>query len=199
MLAAMNPFKETRSCRNCGAPFECYVKSTTRNCSHECGSIARKNAHHMIHTSEYSAWRDMKARCYRLTHKDYPRYGGRGIMVCDSWRNSFQTFYADMGAKPDPKLTIERKDNNGNYEPTNCKWADKFEQNRNRSGNWSAEEDQALRNAAERGLSFPEIASLLGKSLAATQGHAYRIGVKSGRPPTRRDYACPQIALHDRH
>ncbi len=74
----------------------------------------------------------MKQRCYYKKHKDYHRYGGRGITVCDRWLNSFANFIADMGERPEG-LTLERRDTNGNYEPTNCYWATKAEQVANRS------------------------------------------------------------------
>jgi hypothetical protein len=80
---------------------------------------------------EYSVWSDMRRRCFTPTHKNYAGYGGRGITVCPRW-NSFTTFLADMGPRPSPKHSIDRKDNDGNYEPANCRWATQPEQIRNR-------------------------------------------------------------------
>ncbi len=71
----------------------------------------------------YSVWSGMKNRCFNSNSRDWPRYGGRGITVCDRWRNSFDNFVADMGPRP-PGLILDRRDNNGNYEPGNCRWVD---------------------------------------------------------------------------
>lgn len=79
---------------------------------------------------EYETWSNMIARCTRKNHPRYADYGGRGITVCKRWRK-FEFFLADMGRKPTRKHTIERKDNDKNYCPSNCRWATKAEQNRN--------------------------------------------------------------------
>jgi hypothetical protein len=80
----------------------------------------------------YKTWQGMKNRCFSVSNRDYGNYGGRGIMVCDRWKASFHAFVQDMGPKPTKKHTIERLNNDGNYEPSNCCWATKAEQNRNK-------------------------------------------------------------------
>lgn len=77
----------------------------------------------------------MKARCENENDPKYPRYGARGITVCDRWRNSFENFFADMGPRPSKLHTIDRKDNDLGYSPNNCRWATKKEQQRNMSRN----------------------------------------------------------------
>ena len=86
-------------------------------------------------TTEYIAWLNMKNRCLNPKDPGYADYGGRGITVCERWRNSFENFLADIGLKPDPKLWLERIENNGDYEPGNCKWATTKEQYINRRPN----------------------------------------------------------------
>lgn len=81
---------------------------------------------------EYHAWAAMKDRCNNPRSKEYFRYGGRGIKVCDRWLDSFPAFLEDMGLKPDPKLSLDRINNDGNYEPGNCRWATWHQQNTNK-------------------------------------------------------------------
>jgi hypothetical protein len=78
----------------------------------------------------YWSWHSMKLRCYYEIHDSYPRYGGRGITVCERWLESFENFKADMGPRPSGK-TLNRIDNDGNYEPNNCNWATPKEQRHN--------------------------------------------------------------------
>lgn len=83
-------------------------------------------------SKEYTAWTAMKTRCYNKSVRSYKNYGARGIKVCDRWL-LYTNFLADMGRAPSPKHSLERKNNNGNYEPGNCKWATDEEQRINTS------------------------------------------------------------------
>src|SRR5437879_5828925 len=95
------------------------------------GYITKRNGKfYLVMTPTYRTWAEMKTRCYNKKRPEYPRYGGRGIKVCDSWLHSFTNFFADMGVKP-KGFSIDRVDNDGNYEPRNCRWATRLQQARN--------------------------------------------------------------------
>lgn len=85
--------------------------------------------HGMYGTRTYRSWDSMKQRCLNSNDPSYPRYGGRGIEICSQWL-TFIGFYADMGERPEG-LTLDRIDNDGNYEPGNCRWATAKEQRAN--------------------------------------------------------------------
>jgi hypothetical protein len=124
-------------------------KGTTKSCGCLRGGRIR-HGHGNKRSREYRCWINMRARCNDSNKQAYKWYGARGIRVCDRW-NSFENFLADMGPKP-PGHSLDRIDVNGNYEPSNCRWATKSEQISNRREYNSIAVKRWLR---ERGLEPP--------------------------------------------
>lgn len=116
------------------------ANSLTRGATTSCGKeICHSNYRHghtlkSIKSSTWSSWHDMLSRCYKPKTKAYKNYGARGICVCDKWKTSFDAFLEDMGEAP-KGYTLDRVDNNGDYEPGNCKWSTMQEQATNRRPN----------------------------------------------------------------
>ncbi len=106
-------------------------RSKSCGCDTKTNSISSSTKHSMRYSSEYVVWCNMKQRCYNKNHKHFRYYGGRGIEVCEQWQKSFQQFYEDMGQRP-LNLTLDRINVDGNYEPTNCRWATHKQQSQNR-------------------------------------------------------------------
>lgn len=111
--------------------------SLKKGLTKSCGCLAKEHGHNMTkhgrtRTSEWFSWQSMKARCLNPNHIKFKNWGGRGIKVCDRWINSFENFFKDMGPRPSLKYSIDRfPDNDGNYEPSNCRWATMKQQNNN--------------------------------------------------------------------
>ena len=113
---------DTKSCGCLGA--ENRVKSITKH------GLSRKG------NSEYEIWKGMKARCYNKNHSKYADYGGRGIIVCERWKHSFNNFITDVGLRPSELHSIDRFPNtSGHYEPGNTRWATDEQQSRNKRNN----------------------------------------------------------------
>ena len=119
----------------------------------------------------YNVWAQMLSRCRNPNLKWFHRYGGRGISVCEKWHD-FREFYADMGEKP-PGLSIDRIDNDGNYEPGNCRWATKKEQMLNRSVTLTVEYGGRVMPVAElaerHGLSRKLVQARLARGLSVDE------------------------------
>lgn len=124
----------------CGATGEVSTNSLNMGNSKSCGCLQREWAstmadvslttHGQTGTRTYISYRSMLARCYYPIAISYPNYGGRGITVCDRWRESFKNFYSDMGDRP-LRQSLDRIDSDKNYDPSNCRWATKRIQSNN--------------------------------------------------------------------
>jgi hypothetical protein len=119
------------------------------------GELSRK--HGCRNTVEYRAWVSMRNRCFNANDRDYQGWGGRGITVCSRW-DSFELFLQDMGPRPSPRHSIDRIDNDGHYEPGNCRWATIDAQNQNRRTTTFVEFNGERRSVSEwaRVLGLPQ-------------------------------------------
>ena len=121
----------------CGSERLYYKYNLTSGKSKSCGCVAnlatsaRHKTHGMSTTSIYAVWNMMKQRCLCPTYRRYEDYGGRGIKICDKWLE-FEAFFADVGDPPFRGASLDRRNNDGNYEPGNVRWATRTEQNRNK-------------------------------------------------------------------
>jgi hypothetical protein len=118
---------------DCGNIKEVVTSQLTSLKTKSCGCLrGAKPTHGMKKAPEYRIWQAMKTRCLNPNAINYKHYGGRGITICDRWLHSFNNFYADMGPRPSPKHSVDRKKNDKGYLPENCHWATQKEQCRNK-------------------------------------------------------------------
>lgn len=155
------PFKGKSKWRcscECGGESVVYATHLLRGRTVSCGCRLRENQaalkpaqakHGMWKTSEFNIWSGMLKRCHSPGDKGFSAYGGRGITVCDQWRDDFKAFYDHIGPRPSKRHSVDRIENDKGYEPGNVRWATPEEQQRNRGVNVRAEVCGEVLTAAE--------------------------------------------------
>ena len=135
----------------------------TKSCG--CTMYSHGHTRNRTFTAEYNSWRGTIQRCYNKNSISYKNYGYKNIVVCERWKNSFENFLDDMGRKPTPQHSLDRINNNGNYEPSNCRWATRVTQNNNKINNVPITIDGITKNLVEwsniSGISYIGISSRL--------------------------------------
>jgi hypothetical protein len=128
---------------DCGKTVDVRLNALRSGVAKSCGCIKKEGnsnrKHGMTKTPEYMTWARIKARCTNPKNQDFLDYGGRGIKMCESWLNSFENFFKDMGERPDGMRSIDRIDVNGDYCKENCRWATDYTQSRNKRNNRNLE------------------------------------------------------------
>ena len=136
---------------DCGITKEVFGNSLRSGATLSCGCLHRQRVtkHGKTGTREFTSWQQMLQRCYNPRHANYKDYGARGITVCERWRSSFATFLTDIGPRPSGTSLDRYPNNNGNYEPTNCRWASPLKQGQNKRNNRILELDGTRRTLGE--------------------------------------------------
>lgn len=158
---------------DCGKKFTMPTTRFVNHCPQTCGClrvnmfVARNISHGMSGTKLYRVWINMRKRCYEPSTSYYKNYGGRGIEVCERWRDSFENFYEDMGSDYKPGFSLDRINNDGNYSPENCRWATKEQQDNNKRSNRYIVTDRGKKTMSqlskETGISYRTIESRLNR------------------------------------